>query len=1052
MADFKVDPKFLTAPVNIHVEGNSPGAGQVLANTAPGAAPIIVGTAEISVSETGAPAGVPSAVTFETVKFSAGTTAKIAILPNAAGLAGEITDGIDIADQITPALTFPPAPGAHYAFLRWSYDIAAAASGSVALGGGVSVSFGADLGRGGVFALVRQIADQDAAGNTLGCADMLTDLVASWRLPKQVTDVDSIPPGTWIVAEANGHANWNAGIQYGYNFNWIRKVTAGTLAGDIGLKLQTGLAATLSMGISGKHSIVVGRGTGDSASRIFLRLYRLKVRNWSAGFSASLNVTGVNNNFLPANFDDLLAGVLGTDGNRIVKALKDVDSWTDPTQPLLGPLGKVTGDYLRSFFRDITGKDLDTELDQVKTTVQTALEKWDSLPQETTKLLWSKLPDADAIAKIASLAGEIGNANAGTLQNLLADKLGDAALLGSPAGQWLESLAANDLFTALQKDADLATIQSYAKKVQDLLDGSDVQSLLQKLHDAISSRLDLTAFKNITDQLSVDNLDQWLVGKLSTFLGEQPGVKAALDKLTALRDQIHKLAGMRQTFYAKALEALQKTYSLSFTANYQSASTSDALLDAEFDFAVDAADAAACLGSALNGELEPLLGGAHPSLTLHQGVLTHGIRRQSTVELTLPYFDQKTIHINDVLGSITAIDHGEGRLLAVTGSDEVTEITNQRTKRDSTLSLAMNLTAAGATGLTFHDSPTATGSYSLVDQFQRKPESQFLTEYQQVIDLYFPTEFQAPAGSLQQYADELAANTGDLGSGTISLQVALPPDVVLAWLNAKDHGDATDPIYKRIATRVLAKYRQYLCRQYFGDVSNYGNVGAPSPAFTLLAYASVPLQFNVAIGDGEGNFKVVRDDASPHLHWNEAHDANLVNAMLTSDKVDTKALLGLHLGPIHDFLVSIGHPEADFYAPDQAEKIANEAATHWAIGSLFDVETGIVLDIREACVNIAQFLNSAGGETDVFDAFEAFASGLTRSFSSDLRNLWAGKSDTLLLPLGPMLMQEAAAEFDAAIATLQPGAMLTVEGSNLKAPQRMVRLLPVPQAAAAKEP
>lgn len=1037
MPDYSFKVGVLTNPVSVHIDGSAPDAAALLGNTPPGNAPVTIASAEISIQGAG---GVPAIADISSVKFSAGTSAEIAILPAPTGLADQITANIDLADQITPALQFPAAPQTHYAFLRWTYDVSGSVNGSVALGGGATVTFGADADRGGLFALVRQIPDTNpATGNANGCDDIVRSLIANWRLPKQVIGIDSIEPGTWIVAEANGSLGWNVGIQYGYNLNWIRKATIGTLTGDIGLKLQIGLAASLSSSVSGKHAIVISRGaSGPDASRIALRLYRLNVRDWKGGVSASLDATP-DNTLIPADLDDLIAGALGTSGAQIVKDLKDVDSWTDPTQPLLGPLTPVTSEYLQKFFKDVTGTDLVGDITAVKNQLQSALTTWNNLPQATTKLIWSKLPAADEIASIANLAGEIGTADAASLQKFLASKLTNIPFLDTAAGQWLESLVSNDLFSALQNSGQLATIQGLANDVKSILDGDKVQSLLTNLQQAISSRLDLAGLKNITDQLSVDNLDQWLMQKLSAFLGAH--APAALADLTNLRDQIHRIAAMRNEFYAKAMDALSKTYTFSFNATWESTTTTDALIDAVFNFDVDAADAGTCLASVLNGDLNVIFSGNHPGMTVNQGVLTHGVKKQSTVELTLPYFDQTTTHINNVLSSITAIDHGEGRLLTVNAADEVTQVTNKRTSRDSTLSLAMSVAAQGATGIAIHDAPTATGSYTLTDTFTQKSRARFIDEYQTDVETYFNDEFAPPAAPFTQYAADLSnSNDGDLGAGTISLEITLPPRVVTAWMEARNHPDQTDVIYKQIARTVLGNYRNLLLRQYFTDTSRYGLNAVESPAYALVAYASVPLTFTDATIDSHQQVTATSNDASTHLHWNEAGDLQITHAMLQLN--DTKFLLGRKLDAIHSILVTEGNPNAGRWANDDINigNFVNAARAHPNTQTLFDIETGIALDIRAACLDVARFLNGAGGQADVFGAFENFASGLTRSFSNDIRNLWA--SDMLLLPLGPFLLQQAAAVFDASLAQLKPGAMLTIKASNVVAPQSIARVLP----------
>src|SRR5207237_6221897 len=128
------------------------------------------------------------------------------------------------------------------------------------------------------------------------------DLIKSWRLPKQIAGLDSIPPGTWIISEVNGSLGFHIEAAYGHSFSWVRKVAAGALTGDIGLKLQMGLAANVGLTARGKHAVVLSRGTEADASKLRLRLYRLAVGDLKAGASASA-VAAVSPKGIPDKYE-----------------------------------------------------------------------------------------------------------------------------------------------------------------------------------------------------------------------------------------------------------------------------------------------------------------------------------------------------------------------------------------------------------------------------------------------------------------------------------------------------------------------------------------------------------------------------------------------------------------------------------------------------------------------------------------------------------------------------------------------------------------------------
>lgn len=93
------------------------------------------------------------------------------------------------------------------------------------------------------------------------------DLADSWILPTHVGPIEHLDPGTWLVAEVNGSVAANIGVQYGLDFNWVRDVEQLGLSGDIGLRLQLGLEASLGFSARGKYAVVLGRESSDAAAK-----------------------------------------------------------------------------------------------------------------------------------------------------------------------------------------------------------------------------------------------------------------------------------------------------------------------------------------------------------------------------------------------------------------------------------------------------------------------------------------------------------------------------------------------------------------------------------------------------------------------------------------------------------------------------------------------------------------------------------------------------------------------------------------------------------------
>src|SRR5262249_18513601 len=140
---------------------------------------------------------------------------------------------------ISDVLTFSADANKKFLMLRWDYDISATAAGSVALGPSASFSFDANAGRKGYYAVVQSVPDNAQAFASL------KNLISTWRLPSQVTDVSKLPAFTTIIAEVDGSFGLSAELTFGYEFNWLRAVSGLGLKGDIGLRLQAGLRASL---------------------------------------------------------------------------------------------------------------------------------------------------------------------------------------------------------------------------------------------------------------------------------------------------------------------------------------------------------------------------------------------------------------------------------------------------------------------------------------------------------------------------------------------------------------------------------------------------------------------------------------------------------------------------------------------------------------------------------------------------------------------------------------------------------------------------------------
>jgi hypothetical protein len=242
------------------------------------------------------------------------------------------------------------------------------------------------------------------------------------------------------------------------------------------------------------------------------------------------------------------------------------------------------------------------------------------------------------------------------------------------------------------------------------------------------------------------------------------------------------------------------------------------------------------------------------------------------------------------------------------------------------------------------------------------------------------------------------------------------------------------PVYKTMASSLVRRFRDLLLQQYFADPNHYNDVADGSPSFVLLAYSSVPILNDAHLDIGDAQLVLNQDNNSGKLYWDYV-EPDLRNAMLGCKS--SVGELEAKLSTIEAFLRAEGNRNAQFYDKGQATRIIQTAMKHPGTQMLFSAESTLVYSARSAGLKIAQFLASSGSQQDVQDELEAFGAKLTKTFNTDLRT-WA--TDSLLLPLGPVLLIEAAEAFDNAADGIPSSAIFTVQAKNVSGPQRLTHI------------
>ena len=930
------------------------------------------------------------------VGFSADVNAALGIFTTPGALRTALMKNADLVSQIGDGLDFPIPAGNSLLMLRWGYDISGTAAGSIALGPAASITPSITADTKGYFAIVQGTAPDANARQSLA------RLVTTWRLPSQVSDLSKLPPATWLIAEVDGSFGVKADLKFGYDFSWVREVAGLGLKGDIGLKLQAGLDAVFGFQASGKYAVALSReSTSDTDQSVRLQLFKLRVRGWNVGLSGSATVTPVSP--LPAQYQDLASAITGTTGQQIVKLLRDIKDWTDPSKPIFGPFVNLIDNEARALIQNLTGvTDLNAAFDSVKGRIQQVFQFWDNLPQTATRLIWSLLPAQSEIGRVSSIASQVAGMTPDSLLTFIKTSLADVPFLNSTEGQALESMAVNGLFSALNNAGALKDLQSAAENVSQLLDGSALQSFLTKLQSQVNDRLDLKQIESVVDSATLDSVDAWLKARLENFLEQKLVGPAGVAAIQKLRASLAAIQSKAADLYAAAVKALSQTYDLSFNATYESTTTSTALLDAVFDFAASDSQAAQGLALALGGQFDRLLATPLAGVRIQDGVLAYGIQRRSHVALSLPFVSTSSEAVNDSLAKLTRIDQDGGSLVY---SLEASDMVTVKNDFSSALAISLNIPAA-VPDVLIHSTGTAAYRYDFKSVAASLTPADLVSRYGPYVSAYFPTEFQpASPGTFDEWIAQIAGAAGQLSAAQVALNVSLPPASVQAWLNAPS--SKSDPAYQQMALRLQTRFKQLLHDYFFSNVRNYANVSGDTTAKAVLAFCSVP--------------------PVPDAGYWDYRDPDLRSSTLGS--AGTVANLRALLQTARLRITAAGDPDRviAFYQDDQLGPILGAVIKGILIDFLFPVEAIVVDQARAAGLKMAafhadQFADPAQARRDLAQ----FGQKLTATFNQQLKTFAVGDA---LLPLGTLIYTEAAAALDPS-ATATATAMLSVQTAD----------------------
>lgn len=926
---------------------------------------------------------------------SGGLFSGLGVYRAAGGLIGDLK-AQGLSDPVIDEISLPVTASNELYAIRWGYDASASVSGKIALGPGLE--FGASGRTEGLYAVVRSL------DRNLGSLDALGKTINSWKMPRQVRNPDSLEPGTCLIAETDGSLKLSLGVEYGYNYSWVRQAVAlGGLSGDLGLKIDIGAKAALGFDMSGRYATVLYRE--DNSKTIRLKVFKMRQQGWSFAFDASISAQ-ISQSDAPADFDEFIKGVFNLNGLQI---LKDIEKWLDPDTTLATMLGGELVDYAKKLFEQVTGFDPETEFDKGIGVLKGLIERWHQMPHEVTGLLYGFLAKGlplDGLKDFLNRVIELSEPEA--LKDEILSHLQGVDFFDSVIGKWISAAAGQGILSFLENiDEERERFAAIARQTLGILDGSTLEETLKKLQDWFEEKLGLGPVLAVAGEADFQKLDAWLKKRLSDLLGRS----AVLEDVQKIKDAINRLRSNADDFLKKGLKVLTDKYTAEFHASFQRSSAKNAFLDVTFDFDANAANAETQLKNALAGDFTSILTDEVSGVVLNKAVLTHEIKRNTHLEVKLPFFNAVRDHITESLATGEIVNAADGRLwiFNLKAVDTV-----KKKSSISKLSIAAELTKSPA--VRQFDKTSFRYDYTLL-LARRNATREYLEEKLDVLaGEYFASEFDAPGKqSFSVYLTALDKSLDDkgikgdnvFGNLLTSLEVSLEGDVLGAWKNAP--GQKLHPIYMAVSRRVQALLRRYIPLTYLQDLDQYEALPVIYP---LLVYSALPPMNRVKLTSG-GKLKFTEDD----LYW-DSTDEELRMAIF--NQYCAPRLRDTILPQVRDALADRPHTRSGYETGEIGKMLSLSPEI-----SMVDFN-GLVFQEREIISGIVgsgrqfrKFLD----ETDIEKAIgelARFGEKISDAFNENITSIYKGSA---LRPLGTLLMLAVADVLDPGI-TAKPSALL----------------------------
>ena len=629
--------------------------------------------------------------------------------------------------------------------------------------------------------------------NNVGIQSAIVSIISELKSPKHVQTAQDLSPGTYLVMEREGTLNANFGAQVGFDFDWAHESQNPNFPGTLGLQAKLGAQLGVGLNLTGEFTLIVSRPNEDEV--IHLQLCKRKLNGWN--FAAGLNATvqGDLNELEEFSVDDLIKATIGIHHGQIFEDIKEIRNFTSPHE-LEKKLHGLTDDVLKEITQTSTFKN-------ARKTLINLLDKWEAVGDEGGEAIL-KLIEENTSVNLGALQEEFNRLGTEDVSDFLEEKFQKTGFHDTQFGQTLGAIVPfDDLFEIVAEQELVDMLQDKALKLSELL---DLQEIIKNLHGSISENLSLDRIRKAAKSGDLDDLGGWLKGKLSSLTQND-----LADELRSIDSFITNLENNAADIFEKAKKALQKEYGMSFAYSYQKEKENSALIDVKFNFASNH-KVSAILKEVLDGDYSQLLTNTViDGIHLTKGVLTHRIKKQKTLSLSIPGAKRNFTRINQSIAKGTFIDEIDGRLIMyeLNASDTI-----RRNKRLIQVALVGNYFGKKKG----HSFGIEKESLKISFNFKLQNKNLKTRHLEQIIEPFIKVNLSKPFSQvtdlttdqwIKQMDEDIEKYNANgkrrFGKSLINMSLKIPSKIGSVWLNAPRN--KRHEVYKDVSAAIQTRMR-----------------------------------------------------------------------------------------------------------------------------------------------------------------------------------------------------------------------------------------------------